>query len=239
MLLDLIGAILLGFNAAIVIGTLALGLGSTLAQRLRTAAVLAGWLAIMIALGASGALHAAPTAPLDVRGAALARFGLSVSIPLAAMVLGALFVRSLRERVINMPTAALVGVNAVRILGVLFIILYAQGRLPAPFAPAAGWGDVLIGVLAIPLAFATRRSENRSLLLGWSALGLADLINAVSLGVATQAGAIPGAVSTDGMTLLPWLLIPGFLVPLFAATHLAIFYKLLSSRAPSDRPAFA
>jgi hypothetical protein len=28
------------------------------------------------------------------------------------------------------------------------------------------------------------------------------------------------------MTTLPWLLIPGFLVPLLATAHLAIFYRL-------------
>jgi hypothetical protein len=239
MLLDLIGATALGFNSAIVIGALALGLGSNLGQRLRTAAVFVAWLAIVLMLGATGVLHASPTAPLDVRGSALARFGISVGLPLAAMVVGVLSVRSLKERVLNMPIATLVGVNTIRVFGVLFLILYAAERLPAPFAPVAGWGDILVGALAIPLALATRHAENRGLLLTWSALGLADLVTAVGLGVATQAGVIPGSVSTGTMTLLPWLLIPGFLVPLFAATHLAIFYKLLRSGAVSSRTAFA
>ena len=38
-----------------------------------------------------------------------------------------------------------------------------------------------------------------------------------------------GAVSllTGLMATLPWLLIPGFLVPLLATTHLVIFYRVL------------
>jgi hypothetical protein len=32
------------------------------------------------------------------------------------------------------------------------------------------------------------------------------------------------------MTTLPWLLIPGFLVPLLAVTHLAVFYRLRGDR---------
>jgi len=237
MLLDLIGAILLGFGAAITIGALVLGLGSAPRAKLRTAAVLVTWFAIVIALGATGALHAAPTAPADVRGAALARFGLAVGLPLAAMVAGLLSIRSLRERVINIPTALLVGVNAIRVLGLLFVILYAQDRLPAPFAPVAGWGDVLVGVLAVPLALATLRGENRGLLLSWNALGMADLITAVGLAISAPVSA--SAIGTDGMTLLPWLLIPGYLVPLLMGTHLALFYKLLRTGAAPRRTAFA
>jgi hypothetical protein len=33
------------------------------------------------------------------------------------------------------------------------------------------------------------------------------------------------------MTTLPWLLIPGFLVPLLASTHLAVFYRLNTADA--------
>ena len=36
---------------------------------------------------------------------------------------------------IGIPTAVLIGANAPRVLGVFFLILYAQGQLPAPFAP--------------------------------------------------------------------------------------------------------
>jgi hypothetical protein len=237
MLLDLIGATALGFNAAAVIGVLALGAGSTLRQRLQIAAVLVAWLALVLLLGATGALHALPTDPADVRSAALARFGIAGGLPIVAMVAAVLGLRSLRERVLRMPTAALVGVNALRLLGVLFLLLYAAGRLPAPFAPVAGWGDIVVGALAIPLAFATKRTENHRLLLAWNVLGLADLITAV--GLAVTAPAVPGAGGTDGMTLLPWLMVPAFLVPLFAATHLAIFYQLLGRSAASERAAFA
>jgi hypothetical protein len=33
----------------------------------------------------------------------------------------------------------------IRTLGVTFLLLYSAGHLPAPFAPAAGWGDIAIG----------------------------------------------------------------------------------------------
>jgi len=239
MLLDLIGAIALGIGSAIAVGALALNLGATLSQKLRIAAVLTAWLGLVIVLGATGALHSELTDPLGIRAGATARLGMAVVLPIAAISAAVLFIRSLKERVIGMPVASLVGINIIRVLGVLFVILYSAGRLPAPFAPAAGWGDVFIGVTAIPLALAARSHENRALLLGWNALGLFDLINAVGLGVSAALNSVPGTVDTGPMTLLPWLLIPGFLVPLLAATHLAIFYKLLRRGAASSRRAFA
>jgi hypothetical protein len=33
------------------------------------------------------------------------------------------------------------------------------------------------------------------------------------------------------MSTLPWLIIPGFLVPLLATTHIAIFHRLRAHRA--------
>lgn len=239
MLLDLIGAALLGFNSAIVIGALALGLGSSVAGRFRTAAVLTAWFATVIALGATGVLHTEPTAPQALQTAAIAKFGIAAALPIVAMVAATLSFSSLKERVLNLPLTMLVGINSIRVLGVLFLVLYAAGRLPAPFAQAAGWGDIIVGALAIPLALATRRYENRTLLIGWSALGLADLVNALALGVTTSLSNSPGSVGMGPMTLLPWLLIPAFLVPLFFVSHLAVLYKVLRPRSASQRPAFA
>lgn len=239
MLLDLIGAIALGIGSAIAVGALALGLGSTLGGRLRTAAVLGTWLGVVILLGATGVLHAEPTAPQAEQTAAIARFGVSVALPVIAIVAAVLSIRSLKERILSLPLTTLVGVNSIRVLGVFFLILYAVGRLPSPFAQAAGWGDILVGVTAIPLALAARSYQNRALLLTWNALGLFDLINAVGLGVSTAFNSVPGAVDIGPMTLLPWLLIPGFLVPLLITTHLAVFYKLLGKSAAPSRTAFA
>jgi alkane 1-monooxygenase len=61
-----------------------------------------------------------------------------------------------------------------------------------------------------------------------------DVINAWAMTAALWGGLL----AVFGFSILPWLLIPCFLVPLLAATHLAIFYKLLRRGAVSSRPAF-
>ena len=45
-----------------------------------------------------------------------------------------------RRALLALPLPALVGLNVARLGGVFFLILAADGRLSAPFAPVAGWG---------------------------------------------------------------------------------------------------
>jgi hypothetical protein len=109
----------------------------------------------------------------------------------------------------------LVGVHTVRLLGITFVILYAANRLPAPFAPVAGWGDIFVGATALPVAWlAYRRPANsRPIIWIWNLIGLVDLIAAVGLGVISSPGPqrlIFAEPSSAIMATLPWLLIPGF-----------------------------
>ena len=134
------------------------------------------------------------------------------------------------------PLPALVAVNAIRILGVIFLVLQASGKLPAPFAPSAGWGDIFVGVTAPPVAWAMLRfgSRARALALIWNTIGIADLVNAVALGALSAPGPLQvftGPPSSAPMTTLPWLLIPGFLVPCLMFLHIVIFYRLAKTEA--------
>ena len=89
-----------------------------------------------------------------------------------------------RRAVLSIPLVALVGINGVRVAGVFFLMLHAEGRLAAPFSTSAGWGDIIAGAIAIPLAagLAWKGTVPRWLLIGWNALGTLDLFTAVSLG---------------------------------------------------------
>jgi hypothetical protein len=137
----------------------------------------------------------------------------------------------------------LIGVNVIRAFGVIFLLLYAANRLPAPFAPIAGWGDILVGLTAIPVACLAYKkgADADSMVMIWNTLGLCDLIKAVALGVASSPGPLRLIFTEPGagiMTTLPWMLIPGFLVPLLASTHLAVFYRprwFISKRAVSTK----
>ena len=210
--------------AAIVSSALAIGLGETLTDRLRLLAGLGAWFAAVVVLAASEAFH-------FEHGLGTPGLGLAVAVPIGLAAVTVLRSQRLRRALDAMPLPLLIAVNATRVLGVLFVLLYFTGRAPAPFAPLAGWGDIIVGVTAGPVAWLAQRRarEARWLILAWNGLGLADLINAVGLGAVSAPGPLhligagPGAAI---MSTLPWLLIPGFLVPLLALTHLAVFYRL-------------
>jgi hypothetical protein len=227
MLFDVIGAVELTASAAIVVAVVSIGFGADAGARRRIAAVLAAWFVAVVALAATKALSDTG------RGIGVQGLGLAVIVPFALLTLAILRLPSLRRQLESVPLSWLTAVHAVRVLGVSFVLLYAAGRLPAPFAPVAGWGDIAIGLAALPVAWLVhhRATGWRGALLTWNTLGLLDLATAVTLGVLSSPGPLrlihtptdSGLVST-----LPWLIIPGFLVPLLAVTHIALFHRLRS-----------
>src|SRR6266480_1501495 len=228
MSIDLIGCIELTASAAIVIAALSSGLGLNTAARTRIAAWLAVWFVVVVILAATRALY-------YEHGLGAPGLGIAVALPIAVLCIAVACVKSLREGFHRVPLWLLVGVHAVRVLGISFIILYSAGRLPAPFAPVAGWGDIFVGATA-PLAawLAYRQGTNaRAMVWLWNAIGMADLVAAVGLGVMSSPGPLRLIFAEPGsaiMSTLPWLLIPGFLVPLLFAVHIGIFIRLAHRR---------
>jgi hypothetical protein len=71
----------------------------------------------------------------------------------------------------------------------------------------------------------------RLLVFLWGAVGLADLVVAVTLGALSAPGPLQvfvGPPDSSPMTSLPWLIIPGFLVPILFFIHIVIFDRLLA-----------
>ena len=105
-----------------------------------SAVVLLGWLALSIALAAMGVYH--------VDASAIPTVQYAIVLPI---LIGSLLIwrSETVARVIEaVPQQWLIGVQLYRALGVIFLILYATGKLPGLFAWPAGVGDIVIGLLA-------------------------------------------------------------------------------------------
>ena len=223
-MLDLLSTVELTASAAIVAATLSFVFGQTPRERGAILLALTAWFVTVLWLGATDALHYA-------RGIGTPGLAVAVVLPVVILTALALGTREGRARVVAAPLPALIAVQAVRVLGVSFVLLYQAERLPAPFAPVAGWGDILVGALALPVAWLVSRERRTSgdVAMVWNLVGIADLVAAVGLGAASSPG--PIRIFTQGpdsaiMTGLPWIIIPCFLVPALAAVHLVTFYKL-------------
>jgi hypothetical protein len=223
--LDMIGALALTAAAATVGSALVPAGFSALRACIEAGGVLALWFGLVVAAAAS--------LVFDQRlGFGLPALGTAVAVPVILGLLLAVYVPQLKAAIRAVPLPALIAVNTVRVAGIFLLLLYFLGRLPAPFAPTAGYGDIAIGLSAPFVAWMASRQARgwRGLALVWNALGLLDLVGAVGLAVLTTDGSpvqlFFTTPSTATMTALPWILIPGFLVPLLALTHAAVFDRL-------------
>ena len=221
---------------AIAIVVLAVEVTSSLAlgrrQRLTLAAIIGGWIGVAVALPAAGALDAAPTG-------ALVLLSLFATPLLVIAVLASLSSRT-RAALLGLPMPLLIGLDVIRVLGLLMVAAAAEGRLAGPFPYFAGWGDFITGVFALPVAWlATRATRSDRWVAAWNAFGMLDLIVAVSLGVLSAPGSpaqlIHAGVGSAAIAQLPWSLIPTVLVPYFLFSHALVFAQLrVRARTPEQ-----
>src|SRR5258707_12631000 len=169
MTFNLHSAVGITASATVLVATFVALFGSSLTQRISIGAAMTLWFTGVLWIGAPGNIGT----PL---------LGAAVLIPVAVLsVIG--FGSSVgRGRLQSAPLPALIALNAIRLLGVLFVLVYAAKRLPAPFAPVAGWGDIAIGATALPIALwaATKPDSARGAARFWQRLDIADIVTTVN-----------------------------------------------------------
>lgn len=123
--------------------------------------------------------------------------------------------------------------HTLRVMGGVFLIVMAQGWLPAVFALPAGLGDIAVGVSAPFVARSLARGYGRRRALWFNVLGLFDLVVAVGIGLLAGAGAlalIDVSPTTEAISGLPLVLVPVMAVPLAMTLHLTSLRQLRQPR---------
>jgi hypothetical protein len=165
------------------------------------------------------------------------RVGIAVGIaavtPITAFAVWFAVSEGFRKFTRSLDPVILTSLQAWRIVGFIFVLLEAHSVLPAIFAWPAGYGDMAIGATAAFAAWKLGNPAHRNAFLLWQALGIADLVLAVSLG--TTAGLLrPNEPPMVPLTVLPLSLIPTFLVPLFVILHVICITQARSWKASSN-----
>ena len=192
---------------------------------------------LSLAMWLGAALLLAP-APASVQGRD--SFLITPLVPLLAAAAGAVVLlalalsRPFRRVLAAVSLPALNAVQAYRVLGVMFVILLAQGQLPAHFALPAGWGDIAIGLTAplVALALARGAAGAVPLAIAWNVLGILDLGVAVGMGTGLLAPFLAPELGTRvppaaAMGVFPMILVPLFAVPVSLLLHLLALGRLL------------
>ncbi len=232
-MLDLVGTTVITAAIAVNLNATIITMPMASTQKLTAAGIAGLWIGLAIALAGTG-IYAATATPVPV-------VGVMAALPLVAAGLAALLFHRVRSALMALPLVLLVSLNAARILGAFFLMLAVENRLSGPFPQSAGWGDIITGVAAIPLALAIARDRDGlwGRLLAWNVFGTLDLVIAIALGITSAPGSplqlFGGDIGSTAVWMLPWSDIPTVLVPFYLVTHGIIFAHLARSRRKSVR----
>jgi hypothetical protein len=122
----------------------------------------------------------------------------------------------------------LIGIQTFRVLGGVFIVRYLQAEMPGFFAIPAGVGDVLTGIFAPLVAYwlYSGKSYGRGAAIAWNLFGMADLVDAVAIGVTTGGAGL----------IFPLVLIPIYAVPRAFLIHSYSLIGLLRKTSQQPQP---
>jgi hypothetical protein len=236
-MLDFLGSVVLAAAVIINIYAVASALDVSAWARLIFAAVAGVWVGLQTALYDAGAFQSPVTQTFPL-------IGPMVVIPPLAVAVAAIFSERVRAILLALPMQLLIGLNTMRLFGGFFVLLAAAGRLSGPFPYSAGWGDVIVGLAAIPLAIRVASGgASPATILAWNTFGALDLIAAVTLGTVSSGGfalqVFTGSPGSAAVQHMPWLLIPTALVPFYLITHGIVFAQLRAGRSSDTRKAAA
>jgi hypothetical protein len=172
----------------------------------------------------------------DVQGPPLGLL-LAVLVPISVFAVWYLRSKRFREFVLSVDPATLTAAQSWRVAGYAFVALYAYRVLPGVFALPAGLGDMAIGATATLAATRLAAPRRRAGFLVWQALGILDLVTALSMGTLARFIGPQDSVTMQPIMTLPLSLIPTFGVPLFLILH--IICILQARRWPKESYAAA
>jgi hypothetical protein len=198
-------------------------------------AVFIGWELVAQYLGAANTYLATMENPPAVP---TILFGLLAPLAVAAIALWRS--DSAAGLVSAIPLHWLVAAQVYRVAGGIFLVLWADGRLPWQFALPAGIGDVATGSVAVVVA--TLLAQNaigaRRATYAWCLFGIADLVVAVTMGAMTSPGRAH-LLAFEAPNLLvtsyPLVMVPTFAVPLALMLHGLVLWRMRRETAPTGR----
>jgi hypothetical protein len=218
-------------SAAIHHGARRAGLGRRSAALIAvTAAVILGaWFTASGVIAGHGGYrtrlgHGVPWLPVAVAGVVVTLLALA-RIPVVARTLSA-----------PGMTSRLIHPHSFRVAGVVFPVLMALGHLPWLFAIPAGFGDIAIGIAAPRIARGLADGTGRRAAMRFNALGIADLVVAMTLGAVIGYRLISVGPSGAPISQLPLALIPSAEVPLLLALHITSISALRKERRLLQQP---
>lgn len=198
-------------------------------------ALLAIWVGVAIWLGSRNVfrIHEAVPLPPPIAAGAI--------IPILIGFFAFQYWEPFRRLIFAIPQHWLIALQVYRITGGIFLAVYALGLIPGIFALTAGFGDLITGLLAIPVAYFCykQRPWANKVAVVWNYLGLVELIILIPFGLLSSPSPIQTlALDQPNLVTSAWpsVLAPTFHVPLGILLHI-FSLAMLRREAPTRVPA--
>ena len=194
-----------------------------LTTRLVMSAAVLGWFAVAWWLGSSNFFV--------IEADDIPRIQFAIITPIVLGLVLILGTTRGRAVVAATPQPWLIAMQTYRALGAMFLILWAQGKMPGEFAIPAGTGDIIVGVTAPFVAWLNAKGSPRAeaVTRAWNIFGILDLVIAVTTGFLTSPSPLQ-LLAFDRPNLLittyPIVMVPAFLVPLSIILHGLSLWKI-------------
>jgi len=182
------------------------------------------WVTVAVLVAQANVFMATPAGRLPATPMAI--------LPPILLALGWLMTSHRAKQVLQAtPVSWLVRIQVFRVIGANFLVLWWLGLVPGEFALPAGLGDLLVGLLAFPVAARLDAGDSGAVAAArwWNIFGVLDLVVAVGAGFLTAPGPFQQlAIDRPNVlvTAYPLVLIPVFLVPLSIILHSLSMWQL-------------
>ena len=220
-MLDFIGTVIIAALMMLIVNALTTFMDASRVAKIVLATMIGVWVGLAAAAAGAGWLPISRPVPV---------VGLFVMVPLLAAALATAWPAA-RKAMLSVPMPVMVALNIVRVFAFLFLMLAADGRLTGPFPYSAAWGDIITGVVAVPVLWLLKDGGARHTMAiaAWNLFGAADLALAIAFGITSAEGSplqlFPGPGS-EAMQHVPWSFVPTVLVPIWLILHAIIAVQL-------------
>jgi hypothetical protein len=155
-MLDFVGMVVIPALMVFAVNALVVFMDIPRGAKLILAAGAGLWIGLAAAAASAGWLAIAEPFPV---------IGIFVALPLAAAAIATTWPGA-RKALLGLLLPLLIGLNIGRVFAVLFLLLAVEGRLAGPFPYFAGLGDIITGVVAIPLVWLARETKGQTARIG-------------------------------------------------------------------------
>jgi hypothetical protein len=175
------------------------------------------WLAVVWSLAVNGVFQPVPGV------ASLPKLPIAIFAPVIIGLFVLLRSKSIAAFLDATPASWLIALQVYRIFGGLLLVNWVNGTAAGAFAWPAAIGDMLTGIMALPVAYllASGAGKGRSAAIAWNIFGLFDFAVAVTMGTLSTPGPLQifGLDIPASLVAYPTVLIPAFAVPSSILLH--------------------